>query len=85
MGGKKTGNKNYNRKVLLDIISNILPTGADGWANVLETYNRVTGDTTPRTFEDIRRYFTERMCNRNRTVSSCPFYTARSTGISKNT
>jgi len=74
MPGKPKGSKNYQKEILLEIIEDVLPAGAEDWKLVLERYKDRTKDNAPRDPDDVKRYFFEKLANKCRapTGQSCP-------------
>lgn len=74
MPGKPKGSKNYQKEILLEIIEDVLPAGAEDWKLVLERYQDRTKDNAPRDPDDVKRYFFEKLANKCRapTGQSCP-------------
>ncbi len=61
--GRKRGARNVNKEILLTIISNELPVSAGAWEIVANRYSVLSGDTTPRTGLEMKRYFAKKMCD----------------------
>ena len=55
----------YKKLVLLSIIERRLPAGAEAWKLVAQDYQRESGEATLRDYEDVRRHFYERLCNKD--------------------
>ena len=55
----------YKKQILLSIIDRRLPSGAEAWKLVALDYEKESGDATVRDYEDIKRHFNERMCNKD--------------------
>jgi hypothetical protein len=69
--GRKAGSKNYSNELVLNIVCAILPTSSDQWEEVARRYNFVAEGAVPRTGQDIKRHFIEKLCNRMKKPTGC--------------
>jgi hypothetical protein len=60
---------NYKRQPALEAIRGILPICIEDWKRVCEGYRIATNEDLNRDPADFRRYFYERMCNKNKKVT----------------
>ena len=58
--GKKP---NYKAKFLLDVVDLVLPIGRQ---EVSQRYKAESGDADLRDWQDLKRYFVEKLCDKNR-------------------
>jgi hypothetical protein len=65
--GRKAGTTNYKKEILLNVIATVLPSGAEGWNLVAQKYQIKSAETFLRDATDLKRHFTEKLCDRNRT------------------
>ena len=61
--GKKP---NYKAKLLLDVIEEVKPSGSVKWQEVAEKYKARSQEPDTRDWQDMRRYFNEKLCEKNR-------------------
>lgn len=61
---RTAGKTNYKNDVLLNIISLVMPSGQVGWETVAQRYKETLNEADVRPYEDIRRHFQEKLCNR---------------------
>ncbi len=62
--GRAAGAKNYKKKVLLDVVKEILPHGSYAWEQVAVAYKEKSGESELRDKDDVKRHWVERMCNK---------------------
>eukprot|EP01035_Chromulina_nebulosa_P019560 gene19560-25460_t len=67
--------KTYNTNILLDVIENVKPVGIFMWKEVAKKYQEATNELKLRDYDDIKRHFIEKLCNRgikltNKTIKS---------------
>jgi len=55
----------YKKHILLSIVERRLPSGAEAWKLVAQDYQKESGDVSVRDYEDIKRHFFERLCNKD--------------------
>lgn len=60
---KRTGVKNYRNDLLIGVIDAIKPTGSESWKQVAVLYQDASKEAETRDFEDIKRYWTQKLCN----------------------
>lgn len=60
---KKTGVKNYRNDILIDMIESIKPSGAEAWKQVAVLYQNATNEAELRDSDDIKRHWTQKLCN----------------------
>jgi hypothetical protein len=60
--GRKTGCVNYRNKVLIDIVDEIKPHGAEQWKKVGLDYQTATGELVRRDDHDLKKHFVQ-LCN----------------------
>ena len=60
--GKKHGTPNYKNDMLLNVIEAILPAGSEQWKTVASRYQIISGESTVRNHDDIRRYYMAKLC-----------------------
>jgi hypothetical protein len=63
-GGRGRGVPNYKKDILMNIIADILPTGALAWQRVAERYRISSSENIDR--EYIKRFFIQKLCNNNK-------------------
>ena len=64
--GRGRGFPNYQKDILLNIISDLLPTGALAWQRVAERYRAGSGENSDREPADLKRFFVQKVCNNNK-------------------
>ena len=57
---------NYKAKILLDVVDFVLPIGSVQWQEVAQRYKAESGDADLRDWQDLKRYFVEKLCDKNR-------------------
>jgi len=60
--GKKSGTPNYRNDMLLNVIEAILPAGSEQWKTVASRYQIISGESTIRNHDDIRRHYMAKLC-----------------------
>lgn len=65
-GGRKAGVPNYKKEIFLNVVSDVLPSGANEWQIVAERYQMASGEIIVREGADVKRYFIENCCNNNK-------------------
>jgi hypothetical protein len=65
-GGRGRGVPNYKKDVLMNIIADILPTGALAWQRVAERYRISSSENIDRDPADIKIFFIQKLCNNNK-------------------
>ena len=65
-GGIGRGVPNYKKDVLMNIIADILPTGALAWQRVDERYRISSSENIDRDPADIKRFFIQKLRNNNK-------------------
>jgi hypothetical protein len=58
------GNPNYNNALLIEIIDSLKPSGALAWQNVAVLYQHRSNEVKLRDYEDIKRHWLEKLCNK---------------------
>ena len=61
--GKKP---NYKAKILLDIVDRLEPIGSAQWMDVADRYKVDSGEGSLRDWQDLKRYFVEKLCDKNK-------------------
>jgi hypothetical protein len=61
---KKAGTTNYNNEIFISIVNAIKPAGAEAWRRVAILYQQETKEASPRDHEDLKRHWTEKLCNK---------------------
>ena len=56
-GGRETGVKNYKKPLLLDIIKEVLPAGAEAWKLVAQLYWQRSQEPTLRDYNDVKTIY----------------------------
>jgi hypothetical protein len=59
-------NAKYNDSKLLSLIKNYLPSGSEDWKRIAMEYQNVTKEDKLRDYSDVKRYFIEKLCNKNK-------------------
>lgn len=67
--GRRAGTPNYKRGTLLNIIKDVLPSGACMWQEVADRYKYASGELLDRKPSDIKRQFIQKYCNLNKKVT----------------
>jgi hypothetical protein len=60
---RQRGSPNYQNKVLIGIVEQMLPNGSYAWTAVAEAYQEASRERTVRSGEDIRRHWLRKLCN----------------------
>jgi len=58
------GKANYKTDVLIQVVEELLPNGAQGWTEVARLYQVRTGEFTVREYDDVKRHWIEKCCNK---------------------
>jgi len=58
------GKVNYKTNDLIEVIEKKLPQGAEGWKEVAVLYKVKTSENVLRDYEDLKRHWVEKLCNR---------------------
>ena len=58
------GKANYKVELLIEVIEEKLPQGALGWQEVAALYQFLSQEGTLRDYEDVKRHWTEKLCNK---------------------
>ena len=58
------GKVNYKKEVLLQVVREVLPSGALGWEEVSRIYQERSSEGERRNGEDVKRHWQEKCCNR---------------------
>ena len=64
--GPKRIHPNYRNDVLLTIIAEVLPVGAQMWEDVASQYQIAAGENEKRDADVIKRHFNDKLCNGNK-------------------
>jgi hypothetical protein len=67
----KEGTVNYNNKVLIKIISEILPNGEYGWKAVANVYQEESKEETIHDMTHLKRHWIKNLCNNMRKLTGC--------------
>ena len=62
--GRAAGAKNYKKKILLEVVQDILPNGSYAWEQVAVAYKEKSGESEVRDKADVKRHWVEKMCNK---------------------
>ena len=62
--GRVQGAKNYKKEVLLEVVKEVLPTGAFSWEQVCALYKERAKEEELRDKDDVKRHWNEKMCNK---------------------
>ena len=62
-GGRRQGIKNYNNRILIPIIEEILPNGSEAWCLVASAYKEQSGEPNLRSEDDLKRNWVRKLCN----------------------
>ena len=62
-GGRRQGIKNYNNRILIPIIEEILPNGSEAWRLVASAYKEQSGESNFRLEDDLKRNWVRKLCN----------------------
>jgi hypothetical protein len=62
--GHAAGAKNYKKKLLLDIVKDILPNGSYAWEQVAMAYKEKSGQSEVQDKGDVKCHWVEKMCNK---------------------
>ena len=62
-GGRRQGIPNYNNRILLPIIEEILPNGSEAWRLVAAAYKEQSGEDNLRLEDDLKRNWVCKLCN----------------------
>ena len=60
--GRAAGAKNYKKDVLLEVVKEVLPSGAYEWERVCALYKERSGESDLRDKDDVKRHWIEKMC-----------------------
>jgi hypothetical protein len=59
---KRAGVPNYNNDIFIDIVTRLLPTGAEDWKEVAQLYQVRTKEAEGRDSDDMKRHWVEKLC-----------------------
>jgi hypothetical protein len=62
--GKEKGDVNWDKESLIKAVEEILPNGQVLWDKVVLLYQQLSGEKNPRDFYNLKRYWTETLCNK---------------------
>ena len=62
--GRVQGAKNYKKEGLLEVVKEVLPTGAFSWEQVCALYKEQAKEDKLRDKDDVKRHWNEKMCNK---------------------
>jgi hypothetical protein len=62
-GGRRHGVPNYNNRILIPIIEEILPNGTEAWRLVAAAYKEQSGEDNLRSEDDLKRNWVRKLCN----------------------
>jgi len=63
---RTSGVSNYKNSVLVEVVQELLPNGAEAWKNVAIIYKNRSNEAFLRDSEDIKRHWFEKCCNKNK-------------------
>jgi hypothetical protein len=58
------GKVNYKKEVLLQVVREVLPSGALGWEEVTRIYQERSSEEERRNGDDVKRHWQEKCCNK---------------------
>jgi len=58
------GKANYKTDVLIQVVEELLPNGAQGWTEVARLYQVRTGELAVREYDDVKWHWIEKCCNK---------------------
>ena len=65
--GRRT--PNYKSRILLEVIRGVEPASKIGWERVAIEYKERSQEAVLRDYQDIKRYFIQKMCNSNKKIT----------------
>ena len=68
-GGRKSGTKNYNRLIFIQLMREIQPISGVEWTLFSNRYHEESGEALPRTIQAIKTQFFKVYCNRGQKVT----------------
>jgi hypothetical protein len=61
--GRPSGAKNYRNEILINIIEEARPSGAEGWELVASRYREATNEVEFRDIKDLKEHWVRKLCN----------------------
>ena len=61
---RSKGKQNYKVDLLIQVVEEKLPNGAQGWQEVAFLYQQWSGELVLRDYEDVKRHWVDKCCNR---------------------
>jgi hypothetical protein len=58
------GKANYKADLFIQVVQEKLPNGAQAWQEVAALYHHRSGELILRDYEDVKRHWTEKCCNK---------------------
>ena len=62
-GSRRVGIPNYNNRILIPIIEEILPNGSEAWRLVAAAYKEKSREANLRSEDDLKRNWVRKLCN----------------------
>ncbi len=62
-GGSRQGIPNYNNKIIIPIIKEILPNGSETWHLVAVAYKEQSGEKNLQSEDDLKCIWIRKLCN----------------------
>jgi len=66
------GKANYKVDTLILVVEELLPNGAQSWAEVAALYQSRSGEMILRDHDDVKRYWIEKCCNKFKKPTGTP-------------
>ena len=61
---RSKGKQNYKVDVLIQVVEEKLPNGAQGWQEVAFLYQQRSGELVLRDYRDVKRHWVDKCCNK---------------------
>jgi len=61
---RSKGKQNYKVDLLIQVVEEKLPNGAHGWQEVAFLYQQQSGELVLRDYEDVKRHWVDKCCNK---------------------
>jgi len=69
---RSKGKQNYKVDVLIQVVEEKLPNGAQGWQEVAFLYQQRSGELVLRDYEDVKRHWVDKCCNKFKKPTGSP-------------
>jgi hypothetical protein len=66
------GTANYKVDVLIQVVEELLPNGAQGWQEAAFLYQHRSGEMNLRDNDDVKRHWIEKCCNKFKKPTGVP-------------